>query len=83
MLHLITRSPDTAHGPVPLNFRRRTQLQECLRQGKLRTRAGDDFEVEFAERVAGPLCLGYGSHFGLEGYSLRDSLMVPSSGDIW
>ena len=23
------------------------------------------FEIEFAERVAGPLCLGYGSHFGL------------------
>lgn len=34
-------------------------------RGNRRQGLGYSFEVEFAEEVVGPLCLGYGCYFGL------------------
>jgi len=34
---------------------------------------GYGFEVEFAEPVLGPLCLGYGCHFGLGAFMVAAS----------
>lgn len=36
-----------------------------LGKGHRNTNPGTGFEIEFAEPVAGPIALGYGSHFGL------------------
>jgi CRISPR-associated protein Csb2 len=51
-----------------IKFRR----QRLLGGGSRGQGLGYGFEVEFAEVVAGPLCLGYGCHFGLGLFAPRE-----------
>lgn len=57
----------TPHASVPespLGWNRFTRVR-LKDRGRLGARTAFGFELRFEQPVAGPICLGYGSHFGL------------------